>query len=193
MNEHLFPYNSFIGGWYIPEKICDDVIDFYKSNPDKHGPGYIINGDKKVDKKILDDTRMSLSVEDMNKNIPNYNNHLALCLNNYKKKYIDLDKVQAYGINEKINIQYYKPNGGYKVPHFENNGNKRTGKRHLVFMTYLNTVSNGGTIFQYQQLITPAIKGLTLIWPAYATHVHMGQISPNKEKYIMTGWFGFDE
>ena len=192
MNEHLFPYNSFIGGWYIPEKICDDVIDFYKSNSDKHVIG-VPQNESKIKKELLDDTRMSFSVEEMNKNIPHYSNHLALCLNNYKKKYVDLDKVQAYGINERINIQYYKPNGGYKVPHFENDGSKISGKRHLAFMTYLNTVSNGGTIFQYQQLITPAIKGLTIIWPAYGTHLHMGQISPNKEKYIITGWFGFNE
>ena len=192
MIEHLFPYDSFISGWCISEKICDDVIQYYKSNSDRHSIG-VPQNESKVRKELLDDTRMSLTEKEMKKHLPYYSNHLALCLNNYKKKYDDLDKVQAYGINEKINIQYYKPGGGYKVPHFENDGSKTSGKRHLVFMTYLNTVPNGGTIFKYQQLITPAIKGLTIIWPAYATHVHMGQISPNNEKYIITGWFSFNE
>ena len=68
MNEHLFPYNSFIGGWYIPEKICDDVIDFYKSNPDRQNVG-ITQNESKVRKELLDDTRMSFSEEEMNKNI----------------------------------------------------------------------------------------------------------------------------
>ena len=35
-----------------------------------------------------------------------------------------------------LNIQHYKPTGGYKVFHFEN-GLKNTINRHLVFMTYL--------------------------------------------------------
>ena len=32
MNEHKFPYESFIGGWYMPEKLCDDIINYYHSH-----------------------------------------------------------------------------------------------------------------------------------------------------------------
>ena len=32
MNEHIFPKESFIGGWYIPEKICDDLINYFDKN-----------------------------------------------------------------------------------------------------------------------------------------------------------------
>ena len=42
----------------------------------------------------------------------------------------------------------------------------------------------------YQKLITPAKKGLTLIWPVDFTHIHRGQIC-NQEKIITTGWFYF--
>ena len=192
MIEHLFPYNSFIGGWYIPEKICDDVINYYKINSSRQVPG-IIGLEDKVRKELLDDTRICITEDEMKKYLTDYNNHLALCLNNYKKKYEDFERVESYGINEDINIQYYKPGGGYKVSHFENNGDKISGKRYLTFMTYLNDVPNGGTQFKYQQLITPAVKGLTIIWPAYVTHVHAGQISNDREKYIITGWFSFDE
>ena len=62
-------------------------------------------------------------------------------------------------------------------------------RRSLVFMTYLNDVEDGGTEFLYQNLTIPAKKGLTLIWPAFFTHTHKGQISKTKEKYIVTGWF----
>ena len=58
-------------------------------------------------------------------------------------------------------------------------------------MTYLNDVENGGTEFKFQNITTPAKKGLTLIWPAGWTHVHRGQISNKKEKYIITGWYAF--
>jgi hypothetical protein len=63
--------------------------------------------------------------------------------------------------------------------------------RILVFMTYLNDVPDGGTEFIYQNIISPAKKGLTLIWPAEFTHLHRGQISKTKEKYIVTGWFNY--
>ena len=28
---HDFPIESFIGGCYIPNKVCDDLIDFFES------------------------------------------------------------------------------------------------------------------------------------------------------------------
>ena len=90
-----------------------------------------------------------------------------------------------------LNIQFYKPGGGYKKWHFEN-GSELFLKRNLVFMTYLNDVENGGTEFFYQKLTLPAKKGLTVIWPAYWTHLHKGQISKKYEKYIATGWFEFE-
>ena len=67
----------------------------------------------------------------------------------------------------------------------------REFKKALVFMTYLNDVSDGGTRFLNQDIITPAIKGLTLIWPTDWTHTHCGQISQNNIKYIATGWFSY--
>jgi hypothetical protein len=59
-------------------------------------------------------------------------------------------------------------------------------------MTYLNDVEDGGTEFKYQNIISPAKKGLTLLWPVDWTHTHKGQISKTKEKYIITGWLSFE-
>ena len=88
-------------------------------------------------------------------------------------------------------IQRYKPGGGYKIWHFER-GNPGTITRYLVYMTYLNTVTDyGGTAFKYQNLEVQAEKGLTLIWPAEWTHTHKGIVSPTQEKYILTGWFNY--
>ena len=75
----------------------------------------------------------------------------------------------------------------------ENNGIYPDIKRHLVFMTYLNNVENGGTDFLYQNYTTKAIKGNTVIWPAAWTHTHKGQISKTEDKYIITGWYVFNE
>jgi hypothetical protein len=90
-----------------------------------------------------------------------------------------------------VAIQHYKPNEGFYVWHTERTGAERVASRHLVFMTYLNDVDNGGTEFHHQKLITQAEKGLTLIWPADWTFTHRGVISPDQHKYIITGWLDY--
>ena len=57
-------------------------------------------------------------------------------------------------------------------------------------MTYLNDVEEGGeTIFPYQKLKVKPKKGKTILWPAYWTHAHLGNVAKTEEKYITTGWF----
>ena len=90
-------------------------------------------------------------------------------------------------------MQWYQKGGGYHTWHHENDGSRRNIHRHLVFMTYLNDATNAGTQFKYQNITTPCVKGLTLIWPATHTHVHKGQISETHEKAVVTGWYSFDD
>ena len=56
MNEHSFSLESMIGGWYIPEKVCDDLIDYFEDNKNHHIKTNTIVGKKDV----VDDTRMTL-------------------------------------------------------------------------------------------------------------------------------------
>ena len=64
--------------------------------------------------------------------------------------------------------------------------------RHLVFMTYLNDVTDeGGTQFHHQNVTVQPKKGLTLVWPSDWTFMHRGISSQTQEKRIMTGWFNF--
>ena len=95
-----------------------------------------------------------------------------------------------FGMIEGANIEYYPPGGGYFAEHCERTS--RMENRCLVWMTYLNDVPEGGTHFKYQKITSPAKKGLTLIWPPDFTHTHNGQISETHDKYIITGWFGFN-
>ena len=95
-----------------------------------------------------------------------------------------------FNINTNLNIQHYNINEGLNYYHYERD-DLSTCSRNLVFMTYLNEVEDGGTQFKYQNLITPAKKGLTLIWPTDFTHTHRGVISQTKEKYIVTGWYSY--
>lgn len=98
-------------------------------------------------------------------------------------------QVEYYG-GSQFQIQKYQPKEGFFAWHCEQSlVTPMTCDRALVFMTYLNDVPNGGTRFLNQNIITPAVKGLTLIWPTDWTHTHCGQISEDHIKYIATGWF----
>jgi len=196
MIEHEFPYESFIGGWYIPELICDDLIKLFHFAKEK---GNTVEGLQKsfgkvqVDKTRKDSEELCIEWNSTNNLIIKYRNELQKVLDNYAEKYSSVNEQAAFNVNTNYNIQYYKPGGGFKVWHNERGGGGNVSKRILVFMTYLNNVDDGGTEFKNQNIICPAKKGLTLIWPTDWTHTHRGQISHTKEKYIVTGWFSFNE
>ena len=65
-----------------------------------------------------------------------------------------------------------------------------TNKRVLVWMFFLNTVTDGGgTYFSSYDLTVDAVEGRLVIWPAYWTHCHKGIVSKSQTKYIATGWY----
>ena len=72
----------------------------------------------------------------------------------YIKKYPYCNEGAPWKIVSDIPIQHYKPNQGYFSWHTErNNATHSISTRHLVFMTYLNDVTDGGeTEFFYQKL-----------------------------------------
>ena len=186
MREHNFPLETLIGGWYMSDNICDDMIDYFDNNKDKHIKTNTIIGKK----DIVDDTRIPLDKFNKPQPFQKYCKQLDKCLEQYKNKYEYSRKSPKIFLSRYTNLQKYNPGQGYYKWHFEDTV---VGKRYLVFMTYLNDVEDGGTEFKYQNLTTPAKKGLTLIWPVYWTHTHRGQISNTKTKYITTGWFDFYE
>jgi len=187
ISEYYLPYESLIGAWFIPENECDTIIDFHKKHvPEKDEDIEVNNKFEHVDATYVTANLYKTS------DLKNYANYLNEIMERYKQKYFYSNIVSEYRIREAVNVQHYKPNGGYKVWHCENNGKDNALYRHLVFMTYLNDLDEGGTEFLYQGLKLPAKKGLTLIWPSAWTHTHKGVISKTQEKYIITGWFSFE-
>jgi hypothetical protein len=191
LKEFKIDEKSLIGGSYISKDICKNIIDYYEKNKHLHYRGTVRDGISDNSKK--ESSEIALNVNSFVNLFPDYINELEVVLKNYKKKYKYSNEVYYYNLNENIKIQHYKKNEGFKVWHSENDGSRKVIKRHLVFMTYLNTVDDAGTDFLYQDLTTKAEEGLTLIWPAHWTHTHKGQISKHSEKYIVTGWFSFNE
>ena len=31
MKEYKLPLDSFIGGWFLPTKVCDELVSYYKN------------------------------------------------------------------------------------------------------------------------------------------------------------------
>ncbi len=187
--EHAFPYESFIGGWYMPEKLCDNLVAYYNNNKNLTHKGSFLNlkGENISSNDIKESYDLCFVHDTQEMLLQEYINNLKNIFHLYDAKYeYPSSYFKKFGLIEPINIQYYPKKGGYKTWHFERvvaNTN-----RFLVFMTYLNDVPDGGTNFKYQNITSPAKKGLTLFWPSDFTHIHKGQISETSEKYIITGW-----
>ena len=183
MKEHsLNKQNPFIRGYYIDPNICDRIVEESKNRKSD-----FLSGIKDYDNYLL--TWFDQSLYDP------YVNSLFEVIEEYKKEFpFCYQTVNRWGLCSEIKIQRYQPGKYYSGWHCENIGtnDQSWGQRHLVYMTYLNDLSDGGgTEFYSQQLTVKPEKGLTLIWPADWTHHHRGVVSNTEEKFIISGWWNF--
>jgi hypothetical protein len=170
---------TFMGGWYIDDDVCDKIVSKSKSNPEKFSSG--IRAYENVDLGTLDQDLNSMYCNSLYQVIEQYKEVFPWCFK----------ELRPWGFTSP-RLQRYNPGKVYNELHCENDGNSQVIYRHLVYMTYLHDiVDGGGTEFIHQNLITPAEKGLTLIWPAQWTHYHRGIVAPVDTKYILTGWCVF--
>ena len=193
----MMPTDTHIGGWFFPEKLIDSIWDYW-NNPSLKiqglkSPGTITEENVfVVDKTAKDSIEKAIQPHNNEEPWVEYELLLQKCLEDYIKHYPASAKTDSFSIRDQYQVQWYPKNGGFKILHHENLGNSSSAHRHLVFMTYLNDIPDGGTHFPSQNITTPSIKGLTLIFPAYFTHPHKGQISKKHEKMIVTGWYNFN-
>lgn len=180
-------FENFIAAW-TPENtdICDTLIEYFKSTPDK-GPGtrggvLDINMKNSTDCNIRDSELLE-----------QYLKYLNSVTEKYCEMYSACTKFSPWAVIEPINIQHYEPGGGYYAWHTERtNAMLPASARTLVFMTYLNTVTDGGeTEWYHQKLKIKPERGLTVIWPADWCFAHRGITSMTQDKYIVTGWFSY--
>ena len=191
MKEKQFEASTLIGGWYIEKEICEQLINYFNYNKKYTSEGTTLGG---VDQAYKHSTDLPIGAHNFDNIIGIYRAKLQNILEKYIEKYPNVANTDRFNICETYNLQYYDINQGFKKWHFENTGSFNSYHRHLVFMTYLNDVENGGTEFQnYPNIQDHAEQGLTLIWPAGWTHTHRGIISDKSEKYILTGWYSFEE
>lgn len=96
-----------------------------------------------------------------------------------------------------IQAQKYQAGvGNYGYWHSEvypQQGSTEPLHRALLFMFYLNDVTEGGqTEFYYQNKSIQPKTGRMVIAPAYFTHTHRGCIPVSNDKYILTSWILFN-
>jgi hypothetical protein len=181
--------DTFIKGWYINSSICDYLVDLYWKPTTIKNEGVSQNPEGPTPEiKDSIDAVIPPNIQI----IQPYLSQLKLCLDEYNNIFGFSSGTKGYSVKEPMNIQHYKIGGGFKKWHSERaSSDEFIRDRHLVFMTYLNDVDDGGTEFFHQKLTIKAEKGLTLIWPADWTYTHKGQISNTKEKTIITGWLSY--
>ena len=184
--------DCFIAGWYHPStKFCDKLIDHFKSSKNKV-QGFAGNhGNTVIDSTVKKCTELALT--DNQELADEYRVHLLSTINLYIKKYPYCYHYGTFGLVQPANIQYYTPGEAFFQWHSERiDHTPIVNTRHLVYMTYLNTVDDEGeTEWFHQKIKIKPEKGLTVIWPADWTHTHRGITSMSQDKYIITGWFNY--
>lgn len=181
---------QFIGEYFLETiSLCDDIIKCYKNSKYKY-QGETQNG---YNPKIKSSTEATLDYKSITGD--KYLKELQIALDKYIIEYPYCNYYHPFAVIENIKIQHYLPNQGYFDYHCERIGAVDPYQaRHLVFMTYLNDVTNAGeTEFYHQKLKVKPEKGKTLIWPADWTFTHRGITSSTEEKYIITGWLSYTD
>jgi prolyl 4-hydroxylase len=190
MREHTInKLDNFIHGIYLDDTVlCNDLIEYHTNSETKrqgHVGGKVQLGYKRsTDCNLAPDSPLHRQ----------YVTALQQVIERYIKKYpMAVEICPSWTFREHLQIQHYKPGEGFYAWHCERSGTiDPVCNRHLVWMTYLNDVTDdGGTEFFHQQVKVKPETGLTLIWPTDWTHAHRGITSQSQNKYIITGWLGF--
>ena len=191
---------QFIGDYSVDAGVCDRLVELHRAC-DREGlvrrGGMYRGGDvvTDVNKKDSFDVRVDSIPDQLQQryDLAAYYKELQRCVELYLGQHPVLRKVGTFRITESPSLQHYRPGGGFKLEHFER-ASLAASSRMLVWMTFLNDVTDGGgTRFVYQDTTVDARRGRTLIWPPDFTHTHAGVVSPTQHKYIITGWFNFVE
>lgn len=182
----------------ISPEICDSLIALFR-DADKRkvtAPGLTgVRVDKtRKDSTDLHSAKVPLKLQQRYKGtVDTYFARLAEAHQAYVDRFSELryPKTFEHGVYS-FNIQRYYPGGqAYHAWHYEN-AHPEVSHRVLAWMTYLNSVKEGGeTEFRHQGVKIKPEQGLTLIWPAGFTHTHRGLPHSEGLKYIITGWFEY--
>ena len=175
-------------------EFCNGFVQTFEASEEKKpGTLYGPNGlDTKAGKKSTDITfdPHYLEKPEWNPLLTNLITVLEKGLSDYLLRHkVAMDKMDACAISPHFNLQRYLPGEGFSSWHCERATIKHSN-RVLVWMVYLNTVTDRGeTEFYHQHHFEHPVAGKLVIWPSDWMYLHRGIVSPTESKYILTGWF----
>ena len=183
----------FIGSWNIKnDNLCKEIIRFFDENEELQKNGTTASGTNYANKKTTD---ISINPNDLKndkyKCFNSYIDELYKCFIDYQLQWPFLKRMVKNVDIGSFNVQKYSKGDHFSQIHTER-ASLKTSNRLFAWMTYLDSVEDGGTtnFLHYGIKIKPEI-GKTLIWPAEWTHAHSGEILNSGKKYIITGWMNF--
>ena len=183
----------FVGAWNIKnDNLCKEIIRFFDENKKLQKNGATASGTNYTNKKTTD---ISINPNDLKndkyKCFNSYIDELYKCFIDYQLQWPFLKKMVKNVDIGSFNVQKYSKGDHFSQIHTER-ADLKTSNRLFAWMTYLDSVEDGGTtnFLHYGIKIKPEI-GKTLIWPAEWTHAHSGEILNSGEKHIITGWMNF--
>ena len=180
----------------LPKESCHRLINYFDNHPDIE-KGLIMDENSQIKQSIRNPTD-KFSYSRLERSFNSLDNITSLLIPalvkgiaEYKKKFPFLNEVSYWDLHSNFNIQKFNgKEDGYFTKHCEADGPYID--RMLTWMIYLNN-ARCGTRFYHPRRDVKAKEGRLVIWPAGWTHPHSG-ITPNKgEKYLMTGWWTFNE
>lgn len=179
----------------LSSKLCQNLIDKFEQSPLKKQGSVRFQGTVAPFPEFKQSTDITFdpSFEQDEYWNPELNNLIHILhkgLDEYYLKFSDsLTRIAEVRLDTYFNIQRYLPQEAYHSWHCERGG-LETGHRVLVWMFYLNNVTDKGeTEFYFQNHKETPEEGKLIIWPSDWTHLHRGITSPTQTKYIVTGWF----
>ena len=177
----------------FPIEYCKKIIDTFEQRAEmqltEHQTGF-----KNQDERIFMDMANHNNMFHVDANLCKffYQTIMDTYEHKYRKKYDSLVSVCQHS-PKGMSVQKTRPHQGYHAWHCEN-ADLVTSSRVMAYTLYLNAVEEGGeTEFLYQGVKIKPEPGKLAIFPAYYTHPHRGNPIYKGIKYIVSGWYTFDE
>ena len=189
--------DSFIRSYKMDDSVVNNLIEYIEDQRSymKPGTASLSSGEIGVNTEVKNSLDISLPYYGVDKRVDSYFDALYSHTDSYVDEFNFCNTGPYFSIVEPVNYQEYPiKDGGFHLWHSENTSsfNSIARARHLVFMTYLNDIEDGGeTQFYHQSMSFKPKKGYTLIWPGDWTHTHRGVRSNTEIKKIVTGWYSF--
>tara|TARA_B100001996_G_C18667809_1_gene595495 strand:+ start:2221 stop:2904 length:684 start_codon:yes stop_codon:yes gene_type:complete len=190
---HSMPH--FIGAWQSDDnKYCDDLIKYFSDNPMQLTDGKVFDGnDFKVNKDKLDSKNLSIkpnTILEDNSLFTNYMSIIVSCIKSYQSRYPYIPNFNDIGFVEELTLTKNNPVKSYEPMVSFARNQSGNSIRVFSFLTFLNSIDDGGIEFiNYNTAIKP-IKGLTVLWPSEWSHGYQN-LPPTKSRYTISGFIGF--